>query len=58
MSLRNSKDPKRGRSFKRKAEEDFKQSMNELRLNFNKYLGMIYVNETRKEGVLGCHRLI
>ena len=32
--------------------------MNDLRLEFLKYLAKIYDNDARKEGAKGCHLLI
>jgi hypothetical protein len=42
----------------KKLEDDAKQSMTELRNQFLIYLSKVYSNDTKKEGVIGCHRII
>jgi len=38
--------------------DETKQSVTELRNEFLTYLAKVYDNDTKKEGVLGCHRII
>ena len=42
----------------KKVEEEMKQSVTDMRNEFLLYLAKVYENDTRKEGVLGCHRII
>lgn len=45
----------------KKLQDDAKESVTavtELRNEFLLYLAKIYENDTKKEGVLGCHRMI
>lgn len=45
-------------SNNRKIQDESKQSVTELRNEFMLYLGKVYDNDTKKDGVLGCHRII
>lgn len=45
-------------SNNRKIQEESKQSVTELRNEFMLYLAKVYDNDTKKDGVLGCHRII
>ena len=38
--------------------KDVKQSITELRNEFMMNLAKVYENDTKKDGVLGCHRII
>jgi len=38
--------------------EESKESMTQLRNEFLLYLAKVYENDTKKDGVLGCHRII
>jgi K+-transporting ATPase c subunit len=42
----------------KKISEETKESVTLLRNQFLIYLAKVYDNATKKEGVLGCHRLI
>ncbi len=45
-------------SNNRKILEESKQSVTELRNEFMMCLAKVYDNDTKKDGVLGCHRII
>jgi hypothetical protein len=42
----------------KKINEETKESVTLLRNQFMMYLAKVYDNATKKEGVLGCHRII
>lgn len=42
----------------KKVNEEAKESVTQLRNEFLIYLAKVYDNATKKEGVLGCHRII
>ena len=45
-------------SNNRKIMEETKSSVTELRNEFMLFLAKVYDNDTKKDGVLGCHRII
>lgn len=45
-------------SNSKKISDETKESVTLLRNQFLIYLGKVYDNATKKEGVLGCHRII
>jgi hypothetical protein len=45
-------------SNSKKISEETKESVTLLRNQFMMYLAKVYDNATKKEGVLGCHRII